>query len=72
MIRNIISFLYEGGGYMKRYKVVYVDSVKNIKKKTEIMTQDKCDLEVMFFNSLPKYGQIRKGLTAVKIEVGDW
>lgn len=57
---------------MKRYKVVYVDSAKNIIKSTEVMSQNKCDLEEMFFNSLPKYGQIRKGLTAVKIEVGDW
>lgn len=72
MIRNINRFLYEGGGYMKRYKVVYVDSAKNIVRSTEIMTQYKCDMEELCFNALPKYGDIRKGLTAKKIEVGDW
>lgn len=57
---------------MKRYKIIYLDGANNTIRSSEIMSEEKCDLEELSFNMLPKYGKIRKGLTAIKIEVGDW
>lgn len=57
---------------MNRYKIVYLDSNKNQIRSTDVMSEDRCDIEEMMFNMLPKYGEIRKGLTAVKKIVGNW